>query len=49
VPTHRDIDELVARIDELNRNVSRMAAAKGSAAKKSPARKTTRPTARKSA
>ena len=48
VPTHKDIDELVARIDELNRSVTRLAA-KGAAPAKKAAKKTTRPTARKSA
>ncbi|HUR89874.1 MAG TPA: phasin family protein [Ramlibacter sp.] len=46
VPTHKDIDALVARIDELNRNVVKMSG-KGGAAPKKAAPK--RPTARKSA
>jgi poly(hydroxyalkanoate) granule-associated protein len=42
VPTHKDIDELVARIDELNRNVQNMGR------KGSPARKTSgKPTAKR--
>ena len=43
VPTHRDIDELVARIDELNRNVQKMSA-KGGATKTSS---TNKPTAKR--
>lgn len=43
VPTHRDIDELVARIDELNRNVQKLGS-RGGAAKKAPG---TKPTARR--
>jgi poly(hydroxyalkanoate) granule-associated protein len=44
VPTHRDIDELVSRIDELNRNVQKLSAKGG------PARSAaTRPTAKRAA
>jgi poly(hydroxyalkanoate) granule-associated protein len=46
VPTHKDIDALVARIDELNRNVAKLSAKGGTAAKKAAAK---RPAARKSA
>ena len=41
VPTHRDIDALVARIDELNRNVAKLSAKSGGAGNSAakPARK----------
>jgi poly(hydroxyalkanoate) granule-associated protein len=54
VPTSKDIDALVARIDELNRNVAKLsakgAAARTSAASKAPAKKAAkRATAKKPA
>jgi outer membrane murein-binding lipoprotein Lpp len=41
VPTHRDIDALVARVDELNANVARLASRGGTgrSAAKAAARK----------
>ena len=52
VPSSRDIDVLVARIDELNRNVARLSAKSAPASKAAPAAKkaaTRRAPARKSA
>ena len=46
VPTSKDIDVLVARIDELNRNVAKLSAKSGGTTEAKPARKTA---ARKSA
>src|SRR3569832_1639700 len=45
VPTSRDIDELVARVDELNRNVAKLSAKGGTPAKHAASK---RPAARKS-
>jgi poly(hydroxyalkanoate) granule-associated protein len=46
VPTSKDIDMLVARIDELNRTVAKMnakgAASRTTAAKKAPAKRSTK-------
>lgn len=48
VPTHKDIDGLVARIDELNRNVSKLSA-RGGAAARPAAKKAAKRAARKAA
>src|SRR5206468_2679328 len=41
VPSHKDIDALVTRIDELNRNVSKLSASKG-ASKGTPKKPSTK-------
>jgi poly(hydroxyalkanoate) granule-associated protein len=48
VPTHKDIAALVARVDELNRNVSKLSA-KGGGAARPAAKKATKRAARKAA
>ena len=47
VPTSRDIDLLVARVDELNRSVQKMGG-KGAATKKSGSKPTAKPAAKRS-
>ena len=50
VPTAKEVDALIARVDELNRHVARLSAKGGSRAAPAPAAKTPRKrTARKSA
>ncbi|HEY8047704.1 MAG TPA: phasin family protein [Ramlibacter sp.] len=49
VPTHKDINVLVARIDELNRNVAKLSAKGGGTAAKPAAKRAVRRPARKSA
>ena len=48
VPSAKDIDVLVARIDELNRNVAQLSA-KAAGAKRAPSNATARPAAKKAA
>jgi poly(hydroxyalkanoate) granule-associated protein len=47
VPTSRDIDQLVARVDELNRNVQKMGG-RSTAAKKSSGKPSAKPAAKRS-
>ena len=42
VPTHKEIDALVARVDELNRNVAKLSGKGGAAAKKTAAKRPAR-------
>ena len=46
VPSAKDIDVLVARIDELNRNVAKLSAKQSGAAPKAPARTAAKPAAK---